>query len=402
MAFPGYGWAGASTGSWVPLWRRFAQALLLVPFSIAACASPQPPLASPPSHARLPLAIGGRGSTAASLPNPSSTVRATLPVPLPVPATPKPPSAGPPGAVALFNGETSSLVGERVIGSVSLDGTTPVITVTEQPAVAAGEGNITITRIDLNHARLILHAGFVDPLANGGWKFGSTITRAESPRLLAAFTAGFKQRDSRGGWRSEGRTVRPLVRGAASVVIYSDGGVDIGAWGSTVPQSGRTVTSVRQNLTMLISHGRALDNPSESITAEMQQWGVVFRGTVLAARSSLGVTSDHKLVFVAGNDITVHALSSAMIHAGVVRGLQLDINAPLVRGFLFPRVAPIMTDAGRSLSSTIPLVIGQTQPPGTASLFEAPHCTYTLPCARDFFTVVSSPPNVRDGAHAAQ
>ena len=37
-----------------------------------------------------------------------------------------------------------------------------------------------------------------------------------------------------GGYYTQGRTIDPLRRGAASLVIYADGSVDVGAWGSDV------------------------------------------------------------------------------------------------------------------------------------------------------------------------
>ena len=73
--------------------------------------------------------------------------------------------------------------------------------------------------------------------------------------LVAAFNGGFKMVDAHGGYYTEGKLIDPLVTGAASVVIYSNGAVTVGAWGTDVTMT-RTVVAVRQNLVPLVAHGR--------------------------------------------------------------------------------------------------------------------------------------------------
>ena len=48
--------------------------------------------------------------------------------------------------------------------------------------------------------------------------------------------------------------MRPLVPGAASLLIRRDGTADVGAWGTEVRMA-PDVASVRQNLVPLVDHG---------------------------------------------------------------------------------------------------------------------------------------------------
>ena len=175
------------------------------------------------------------------------------------------------------------------------------------------------------------------------------------------------------------------MAGAASVVIYADGGADIGSWGTEVPAPNRVVASVRQNLQLLIDDGHAqLQSPSSEYQLE-QWWGIAFQGAPLVARSSLGVTANGTLVWAAGTDVTIPAITNTLLAHGVERALELDINAPLVRGFLYSDPGTISGAPARG-DGTLPLVEGQTQTTAdftTAGSGSAavPHCTYITTCS---------------------
>lgn len=276
-----------------------------------------------------------------------------------------------------------------VLGQVTVGGQVVATAIRIAPG-GPGQAPVTVVTFSATKVRLVLHAGSIEPSAVGGWRYGPVVRRGERRVLVAAFNGGFKMRDARGGWLSEGRTVKPLVRGGASVVIYRDGGVDIGAWGTEVPQPGRQVASVRQNLQLLVDHSRArLTHPRGQAQLDAW-WGHAFQGQPLIARSALGVTATGALVWAAGDRTTVAALARALIHAGATRALELDINAPLVRGFLYSSPGIVLTsrDGG---AAVLPLVAGQRQLLHDPAKFDsaiAPHCTYLSTCSRDFFTVL--------------
>ena len=119
------------------------------------------------------------------------------------------------------------------------------------------EPSFTVTLLRLNQrvATLALHAGSTQP-GGSGWRYGSMVGAGERHRLLAAFNSAFEESYGAGGFVQDGRVGWPLRRGRASVVIYRDGTADIGTWRRGIPAPGRPVAAVRQNLQLLIDHGR--------------------------------------------------------------------------------------------------------------------------------------------------
>lgn len=275
---------------------------------------------------------------------------------------------------------------------------------------SSGLAPITLLRIDQKLLHLHLHAGSVEP-APGQWHYGPAVTGAERSHLVAAFNGGFKLRDSRGGWLSEGRLVAPLRPGAPSVVIYSDGSADIvtgdgktvapppptvllaGASG-LVHGTARTPISVLQNVGVLVANGVPVSTFGLSPREITARWGTTYAGATFVARSGIGITADGHLVWGASDRTSVDALAAALRAAGAVRAIQLDINAPLVRGFLFPHAQGATDPSPTFASGIVPLVVGQTKTPrvGGNNLLRvgaAPHCDYLTPCTRDFFTLTT-------------
>jgi len=189
--------------------------------------------------------------------------------------------------------------------------------------------------MDPGEVRAVLHPGTEDP--GGRWTTPTSIDTAEQRTVVSAFSAGFRlQGDSHGGWYAEGRAARPLVPGAASLVIHRDGTVDVGAWG-TSPTTGEVrmapdVLSVRQNLVPLVDSG--VVNPT-CATGGTGEWGSTIGQAAYIHRSAFGVTADGALVYVGGPALSVCTLGSLLRAAGVVRGMELDINPAWVSGAYF-------------------------------------------------------------------
>ena len=174
--------------------------------------------------------------------------------------------------------------------------------------------------IDTKLLDLQLVPGSTEP--GGTWAHPPYVTSAELPYLVAAFNGGFRFQDAKGGIYLEGRTGVPLVNGAASFVIYKDGRVAIGAWGSQVTMSPQ-VASVLQNVVLLVDHGQLA--PSATYT-DNAIWGYTLGGGYVVPRSGLGVTADGALVYVAGPALTARSLAESLQRAGAVEAMTLDIN----------------------------------------------------------------------------
>ena len=86
---------------------------------------------------------------------------------------------------------------------------------------------ITLLRFDQGLVTLALHAGGSQP-GGQGWRYGDAIGRRERRIVVAAFNSAFQESYGAGGFEEGGRVGWPLLRGAASVVIYRDGTADVG------------------------------------------------------------------------------------------------------------------------------------------------------------------------------
>lgn len=129
---------------------------------------------------------------------------------------------------------------------------------------------------------------------------------------------------------SDGRVAVPLRDGLGPIVTYADRSTDIGSWHGEVPAPGRPVVSVRQNLTLLIDHGTSASNLDC-----LSCWCATLNGVIDPARSAPGITADGRLIWAAGLHLTGSALADALLGAGVVRAVQLDINPAWVAGYLY-------------------------------------------------------------------
>jgi len=174
-----------------------------------------------------------------------------------------------------------------------------------------------------------LYSGSISP-GGGPYRFTAPVQSTQAASLVAAFNGGFQMDTARGGYYTEGRLITPLVAGAASLVIYTDGSATIGAWGSDVTMT-PNVVAVRQNLVPLVAGGQ----PTAQANADWQSWGATCGATSCARsvpgieqqwRSGVGVTADGALVYVAGPALDPLQLAQLLVRAAVVRGMELDIN----------------------------------------------------------------------------
>lgn len=187
-----------------------------------------------------------------------------------------------------------------------------------------------VMRIDPALVRGVLHPGTRDP--GGAWREPTHLSGADLNDVAAAFNGGFRLNDpSHNGYYSEGRTVRPLIGGKASLVLFRDGHADVGAWGREV-QLSPDVASVRQNLLPLVDDGRL--NPT-CATGGPREWGSTVGQAAFIHRSGFGVTAGGMEIYVGGPSLSVCTLGRILLAAGVVRGMELDINPGWVSGAYF-------------------------------------------------------------------
>jgi hypothetical protein len=213
---------------------------------------------------------------------------------------------------------------------------------------------------------LRLHSGTIDA-GSTGWRWGPAIKGRERRRVAAAFNGGFRLNVGAGGFAAFGRTAVPLRNGLGSIVTYTNGTTNIGTWHGEVPSPSLKVASVRQNLGLLIDHGRAAGS-TDCLTC----WGATLGGVTDPARSALGITADGRLIWAGGEHLTVAELVAALLQARVQRAVELDINPEWVNGYLYRH------RGAQTPPTPISVVPGQQGIPGE----------FLTPWSRDFFTVV--------------
>jgi len=198
---------------------------------------------------------------------------------------------------------------------------------------------VGIAWMDTKLLSATLYSGSTIP---GGGPFTHTapITPTAATTLVSAFNAGFLLSDSNGGYYTDGTQQAPLVNGAASIVIYKDGSVNIGAWNENGLTMTPNVASVRQNLDLLVNNGAPVPGINANDTT---QWGDTLGDAVDVWRSGLGITADGALVYVGGPAMGIADVADLLVRAGAVRGMELDINTDWVN---FASYAPTPPNGG--------------------------------------------------------
>jgi hypothetical protein len=178
-----------------------------------------------------------------------------------------------------------------------------------------------IVSIDQRLVKFQLRPGSEDP-GPGNWKAQSWIPPGTRTGLLATFNGGFKLDSSKGGFYLNGASRGALVNGAASIVYYRNGTIKIGVWGRDLHMT-PNVVGVRQNLKLIVDHGKIPANVSEDVQGN---WGATLGGGAYVWRSGIGITKGGRIIFVYGDRLIAHSLADLLRRAGAVEAMQLDIN----------------------------------------------------------------------------
>ena len=262
--------------------------------------------------------------TTAARPKSSTTSSTTSPV---THTSARPTPLSTPTALTPFVGSTAGQVRWRTAGR-RVDGVPSVYETSLLPPGGSQPAGVAWMDTRLLVARL--YSGSVSP-GGGPYRYTAPVGRGVARRLVAAFNGGFKMAAAKGGYYTEGRVIDRLRPGAASLVIYAGGSVNVGAWDNDVRMT-RTVVAVRQNLVPLVAGGRPTPRARG---ADWKAWGSTCGASSCAAsvpdiehqwRSALGVTADGALVYVQGPALDPLQLASLLVRAGVLRGMELDIN----------------------------------------------------------------------------
>ena len=184
---------------------------------------------------------------------------------------------------------------------------------------------VAVAAFDLSKTRLHYVLGLKEPSKPGGpHGYGVIPLEDKQPGvLLAAFNGGFIAEHGGYGAMADGVIALAPRSGLATLVIYDDGSVGIGEWGTDFTIDG-DYESWRQNALPIIHNGQI--NPKVE-TGTWIEWGANLDGATTTLRSSVGLSEDGQvLYYFAGPSLSMPVLADAMDTAGVHNGMLLDIN----------------------------------------------------------------------------
>jgi hypothetical protein len=185
---------------------------------------------------------------------------------------------------------------------------------------------VALVRMDLSRLQLHEVPGFIEPAHPSGIDQRipdiGIVPPAAYRALVAGFNGGFKGLHGHYGMMAGGVTLLPPVDGMATIALYRDGSVRMGAWGQDLFAS-PDMLAFRQNCPPLIDSGHinsALTNDARAA------WGYT-NNSDITWRTGLGLSQDGRyLIYAVGNGTNALFLAQALQQAGAYNAMQLDIN----------------------------------------------------------------------------
>ena len=186
---------------------------------------------------------------------------------------------------------------------------------------------IALVRIDLSRLQLHMMPGYLEPSHDGNILKAipnvGMIPLPDQSHLIAAFNGGFKAVNGHYGMMVNGLTLLPPQPGLATLAVYRDGHVNIGAWEGGISPTPDLV-AFRQNCPLIVQNGQ-LNQMVNVVNYVM--WGNTIGNQDITWRTGVGITKDSRfLIYAVGNGASVQTLAQALLNAGAYNAMQLDIN----------------------------------------------------------------------------
>jgi hypothetical protein len=241
---------------------------------------------------------------------------------------PLPDHTPPPTKMASPVAETMPGEGEWFPAGPQVQGLSGVYTTKVRPNAQKTSLLVFVSWMDPKLVDIKLFPG--SELPGGTWETPNYLTPELCTSAIMASNGGFRMDQARGGYYAEGREAYPLRDGAASLIFFEDGTVDVAEWGRDYTHADLDrITSVRQNLELMAEDGA----PTPRL--ETTDWGALLPNSYFVWRSGYGVTADGALVYAGGPALTPLDLVTTLTNAGAVRVMEGDINPEWVAANLF-------------------------------------------------------------------
>jgi len=185
---------------------------------------------------------------------------------------------------------------------------------------------VAVVAFDLNQTDLHYVLGMKEPAMPDSDKHGLGIIPLEDRqpgKLVAAFNGGFIAEHGYYGAMADGLTPLGAKTGLATLVIFKDGSVALGEWGTDLAES-RDYQAYRQNALMILHNGEINE---KVYNGSYLDWGANLDGTIVTIRSGIGLSEDNQvLYYYAGPSLSMPSLAAAMERSGAYNSMLLDIN----------------------------------------------------------------------------
>lgn len=151
----------------------------------------------------------------------------------------------------------------------------------------------------------------------------------QADTLLAVFNGGFQKKDGHYGMIVANKIYVPLRKDLATLLITSSGSARFITYeGEKLDPN---IVGVRQNGAFLIKDSiitSFVENGTDT-------WGRTTTNSMYTWRSAIGITKNGNLIYAVGNSLIPETLAKALLDAGAVNAMQLDINPYWVRFILY-------------------------------------------------------------------
>ncbi len=291
-----------------------------------------PPSKEPAQDLSLAPVVTMAPTTTTTTTTQSSTLpSSTLPTAETLPPTTVPPDPTPQPPVALTPPISPALMGEGVwVPIAQAAGHDTMWATSIRPLGDVGGVVASMVVIDQTDLRSGMFNGSEEP--GGSWVRGNRVPGELQPALLATMNGGFRLEHIKGGYMTEGRVVKPLRNGDATVAIARDGTLSIGALGADIVDDG-TWASLRQNLILIVDGGVS---QVQRGLAEGVWWGADFGREVYVARSAICELPDGRIAYLMVAKVNADQLAQALINVGCMQAIQMDINGGWPQFDIYP------------------------------------------------------------------
>ena len=264
-----------------------------------------------PAPAAPQLEIGGHPIPPASEPAPAPAPPTTIAAPAPPPPEPK--GLPVPEDIAPIAG--TPIADEGVWQTLQSAGDVPLVRAAYLRADSMYTSYLSaVAWMDTKMLGFNLAPGASDP-GGGPWPVGASLPPGQRSDVVAAFNSAFRMVDSRGGFYLAGKTVGTMRDGAATIVFYNDGSVQVGAWNRHVKMTPE-VLGARQNLDLIVDDGQVnrLINDNSG-----NRWGATLGNDLYVWRSGVGITATGALVYATGPRLSAATLAQLLVRAEIGR-----------------------------------------------------------------------------------